>query len=178
MMNWYVLRVMTGKEVEVLNSLTKIYDLTILKCLLPKKEVTEKKNGKTYETLKILFPGYVFIHTLMTPNMYYSLRQIPNILYLVMCGERKGDVSYSYFSEISQNEMYWILSMTDQQGILSRSEVIINNKMVQVISGPLVGMEGNIIKLDKRKQRVKIAVHFLGEIRHVDVGVHILSVEV
>ena len=42
------------------------------------------------------------------------------------------------------------------------------NDRIVVIEGPLKGLEGNIIKVDKRKQRAKICVDFHGAAHTVD----------
>jgi transcriptional antiterminator NusG len=44
-----------------------------------------------------------------------------------------------------------------------------------VIDGPLLGMDGLIEKIDKRKQRVKVRLQFLGEPRLVDLCVSMVQ---
>ena len=43
-------------------------------------------------------------------------------------------------------------------------------KSIVVIEGPLKGIEGNIIKVDKRKQRAKIRVEFAGTAHTMDLS--------
>ena len=44
------------------------------------------------------------------------------------------------------------------------------NDRIVVIEGPLKGIEGNIIKVDKRKQRAKIRVDFAGTVHTLDLS--------
>lgn len=44
-----------------------------------------------------------------------------------------------------------------------------------VQSGPLKGKEGIIKKVDKRKNRAKVQLNFLGREKTIDVGIEVLS---
>nr|WP_162305437.1 antiterminator LoaP [Brevibacillus laterosporus] len=174
-MSWYALFVETGKENVVEKILTNHFNQHVFRCLVPKKIVSEKKNGVSYDSIKTLFPGYIFIQTNITSTIYYDLMSIPMTYYMVNCGKYKNDSCLTYYSEIPEEDMNWILQITDKEGLLSYSDVIIEDRQVQVITGPLQGMEAFIKKIDKRKKRAKIEIELLGEIKTLDVGINILS---
>ncbi|QDX92241.1 antiterminator LoaP [Brevibacillus laterosporus] len=173
--SWYALFVETGKENVVEKILTNHFDQHVFRCLVPKKIVSEKKNGVSYDSIKTLFPGYIFIQTNIISTIYYDLMSIPMTYYMVNCGKYKNDNCQTYYSEIPEEDMNWILQITDKEGLLSYSDVIIEDRQVQVITGPLQGMEAFIKKIDKRKKRAKIEIELLGEIKTLDVGINILS---
>lgn len=50
----------------------------------------------------------------------------------------------------------------------------VNSKVV-VESGPLMGIEGLIMTVDKRKMRAKIKVKFMGLAKEIDVGIEVLN---
>lgn len=49
------------------------------------------------------------------------------------------------------------------------------NDRIVVIEGPLKGMEGNIIKVDRRKQRAKIQLNFHGSTYTLDLSFEDIS---
>ena len=49
------------------------------------------------------------------------------------------------------------------------------NDRIVVIEGPLKGMEGNIIKVDRRKQRAKIQLNFHGSMYTLDLSFEDIS---
>ncbi len=120
-----------------------------------------------------MFPGYVFIQTLLTPDIYYNIRNIPKVHYFVYTGKYKQDQSYSWYSRIANHEMNNILALVDQDGVVRYSRIDIVDKQVKVLEGPLEGKEELIKKVDKRKRRAKIELNLMGESRTLDVGVHI-----
>lgn len=177
-MSWVALFVETGKE-DAVKKLTKLffaYKSQPIKCLVPKKIVSEKKNGIVYEVQKVLIPGYIFIQTDFSPKIYYLLRSIPNVFYVVKSGNFKWDQSNNFFSEIPIDEMNWILNLTNELGIIEYSDVVLlPNHQVKVIAGPLLGKESIIRKVNVRKRRAKIKVTLLGEQKLLDVGVNFIE---
>ncbi|MFB6366788.1 antiterminator LoaP [Paenibacillus elgii] len=174
-MSWYALFVESGKEDAVEKYIRKFFKFVPLSCFIPKRIVPEYSQGVARNSIRVLFPGYVFVQATMSSNLYYRLKSIPDLYYLVDCGERKKDKSPGYFTSIPDDEMLWIKNLTDEQGIIEYSEVHIVNKKVEVISGPLKGKESWIKKVDKRKSRAKIEVTLLNKKSLVDVGVRIVS---
>jgi len=67
------------------------------------------------------------------------------------------------------------MKLIGNDGIIDYSKVYIENSRVSVKFGPLLGMEGAIKRIDKRKGRATIILNFLGEPRLVDVGIEILE---
>ncbi|CCF15401.1 transcription termination factor nusG family protein [Brevibacillus laterosporus GI-9] len=174
-MGWYALFVETGKENVVEKILTNHFNQHVSRCFVPKKIVSERKNGVVYDAIKTLFPGYIFIQTNITSKIYYDLISIPKTYYMVNCGKHKNDDYQTYYSEIPEEDMNWILQITNKEGILSYSDVIIQDKQIQVITGPLKGMEALVKKIDKRKGRAKIEIDLLGELKTLYVGINILN---
>lgn len=166
-MNWYALHVETGKEEMVQEWLRYYFDQNTLTSIIPKRELLERKAGRTRIVLRTLFPGYVLIRVAMDYMVYHKISSIPNLIRIV-----RGS---SYFSEIPDSEIEPIKQMIDDEGIINFSEALILDSKVIVISGPLKGREGLIQKIDKRKKRAKIKVVFNGLERFVDIGIKVLE---
>lgn len=179
-MKWYVLFVKAGMEEVVKQGITK--HLKYVKCMVPQKKVPEKKDGKFTDNIRNIFPGYVFINTSMEVGMYYHLKKIPGILSLLNYQNSKDKVlqtkdESTYFKHVPDHEMAPLLCFLNNADIIDYSQIFLQGRKVIVKSGPLMGMEGIIKKVERRKNRAKVAFTFIGSEKWIDLGVQILSTE-
>lgn len=166
-MDWYALFVETGKENYVKSCLQLHFDKSVLYSFIPRKKITERKGGRLHHTIRTIFPGYVLIQTKMDNLVYNKIKSIPKTIKILGTG--------TPYSQIDEKEISIILKLVDSNDIIDYSKIYIENSVVFVKSGPLKGMEGIIFKIDKRKNRAKILVNFLAQMRTVDVGIEILE---
>ncbi|MFC7440319.1 antiterminator LoaP [Laceyella putida] len=188
-MNWYALFVKVGHEDDVSKLILRKLTNNIIRCIVPKRMIPEKKNNYVKHVLRPLFPGYVFIQAKMTTSLYYKLTDMKNIIRLLNHGylyqakvrqqtppkSEKLDLDKYYFCDIPQQQMDPILKLIDKNEIIGYSQICLKGSKVIVNSGPLKNMEGIIKKVDKRKKRAKITMEFLGKTTLIDVGVEILQ---
>lgn len=167
-MDWYALFVQTGNEEYVQKWLRFNFNELTLHSLVPKRKIAERKQGKVHHVLKILFPGYVLIQTEMDDSLYKRIVSIPKCIRILNNG--------TYYSKISDEEIYPILRLTSDSGILDYSKVYMENSAIIVKSGPLQGLEGIIRKIDTRKNKAKILINFMNSERMVDVGIEVLEI--
>lgn len=173
-MNWYALHVQTGKEELVRNRIEHAFSSQELLPVVPKRMLQEKNQGIFREVCRILFPGYVFIRTWMNVDTYYMLKEIPN-LYSLLNKYNYENSSDSQFSHIDLEEMAVIVQLIGQDDTIACSTLYEENMQVKVLKGPLLGKEGLIKKIDKRKKRARIALEFLGKEIRLDVGIEWLA---
>jgi transcriptional antiterminator NusG len=166
-MKWYAIFVETGREDEVKKFIELLFPHEEIQTLVPKRRLIERKRGKTYEIVKNLIPGYVLTHTKMSNELYYGLKGLPAV-YKVL----KDDCVPI---PIRDEEMSMILSLTRYGEIIELSEVYKEGNHIEVLSGPLKGMEGIIEKFDHRKKRIKVRIEFLGECKRVDLGANMVA---
>jgi len=167
-MSWYAIFLKTGNEDAVEQYIKYYFDNSECHPVVPKSRLIEKTKGKYYEVLKPLFPGYLLVDTIMNEYFYYKIKQIPNV-YRILC--QSGE----YYTQIHDEEMEPILQLINKENIIDYSKILIEDSKVFVNSGPLKGLEGFIRKLDKRKGRAKLSLHFMGTIKEVELGVEILT---
>lgn len=167
-MSWYALHVKTGAENDVEQFLDYHFDSNECYSIVPKRKLTEVRKSKRYEVIKIFFPGYVLINLDMSTDIYYIIRKIPNV-YTVL--KQDGE----YYSRISDEEVNPLLKLLKDTDLIDYSKIFIENSEVSVNSGPLLGLEGLIRKVDKRRGRAKVALNFMGSEKTVDLGVEILN---
>lgn len=166
-MKWYAIFVETGREEEVQKFIELLFPDEEIRTLVPKRKLIERKQGKTYETIKNLIPGYVLTQTKMSVELYYGLKSLPAV-YRVL----KDDCEPI---PIEKEEMDMILNLTRDGDVIELSDIYKEGNHIKVLKGPLMGMEGIIEKFDHRKKRVKICLEFLGEYKRVDLGANMVS---
>ncbi len=160
MNDWYVLHVKTGEELAVKAVLARHFPEVIN--LVPERILRERINGKWREISRVLITGYVFINALLDTNLYYKLTAVPYVIRIL--GSGKPD-------PVPPDEMQVILKLGNYGDTLGLSEIYHTGNKVQVVSGPLAGMAGQIVKVDKRRYRAKVNVSLMGEPRIVELGI-------
>jgi transcriptional antiterminator NusG len=163
--DWYVLHVKTGKEIEIRNTLAR--HLPQCKTMVPMRIMMERKDGVFKRVTRDLFPGYVFIHTFMDAAMYYSLTGIPSVI-KILGGDRGPQ-------PVPEEEISPILRWHGSGDPLGVSEMFIEGGKVKVIDGPLKDMEGQILKVDARRQRAKVNISLMGQPRIVELAIKMIT---
>lgn len=159
---WYALFVATGEEDKVKERIYfRMKDE--LKALVPKRRMRERKVGKWEDKVRTLFPGYVLLKGQMNNKKYNLIREIPGVIRLLKNSDGP--------QEINELEIELIGRLTATNEIIGSSSIFIQGGDVVVIDGPLLGLEGYIQALDKRKGRVKVVLNLMGEPRTVELCV-------
>lgn len=163
-MKWYVVQVMTGKEEDIKECILS----KGIKALVPCKEMRERKNGKWHNLIRVIFPGYVFIMANeIDARVYYSIRAIPGIIKFLR--DENGPIP------IKEDEANYILKLAQNGDPLGISELYTEGNKIVVTSGPLIGLEGKIIKIDARRFRAKVDISIMGEPRSIELPVNVIK---
>lgn len=162
--NWYVIHVLTGKELDVKDVLQK----EGFKSLVPRRNLRERKNGKWREVERLLFPGYVFVSVEMTENNYYFISGIPGVIDILRGASSSPE-------PVPFDEMQVIFRLTRNGDMVGISDVLFDGDSVKVLSGPLQGYEGLIVKVDKRRFRAKVKFLLAGLEKFVELGINAIS---
>lgn len=165
-MEWYVAFVETGKEEYVRRHLTYHFNSETLRTLIPKRKLREKKNNAYVDVFKNLFPGYIFVYTIMDLDKYKIINSLPCVIRVL-----KNDL---HCAPVNDSEMNIILKLVGDSDIIDYSRITIVNSKVTIVDGPLYGIEGIIKKINKHTKRAKVLLNFLGEPRLIDIGLEIL----
>ena len=149
-MSFFAIQVTSGREDAYIKFFSKQRpDQTLYNI---KKKIRSRKKGKPTIVTTSLFPGYLFFKfpedslsgELLTSirKTKYFIRVLPATDNIKPLGERDTSIIkqlVSFGGEIGSS-------------VVSFDE---NNK-IKVIQGPMMGMEGRIIKVDRRKKRAKV----------------------
>jgi len=164
---WFVLFTRTGDEAKLKELIEHFFPPGVVKPLIPRRKLMEKRRGKRTEVIRTLFPGYVFINTVMTEETYRRLKQMP--------GSAKVLMSDMEPAEVPMQEMKPILCLTGASEIIGYSRGIKVGARVRIIDGPLKDFEGRIIDVDTRKGRARVSLDILNHTKKVDLGLVVLQ---
>ena len=134
---------------------------------IPQRNIYERKVGVRKKVTRKLFPGYVLIETDRIIEFYYRTKNLPHIINLLRNNED--------FLEIHTSDIEQITSMADDKGLIDISNVLIIDDRIQVVQGPLLGKEGIIKKIDKRKGRAKVLFSLNKSDVLIDLGINLIQ---
>lgn len=170
-MGWYVIYVETGFEDDVCHFIDKLklhlYNDIKYNLLVPKRKIYEKKQGIRKEVIKKMFPGYVLVETDKIDDFYIRARGGPHIIKFL-----KNNYN---FLEVSIHEINQIINMVDNRGLINISNALVVNDKIHITDGPLLGREGIIKKIDKRKGRAKVEFTINYNSLLIDLGIDIIQ---
>ena len=164
--NWYAVHVKTGDEDKVKARLEYRFNEDVA-VIVPKIRLKIRKLGKWREKIKPLFSGYVLVTGNFNVTEYYKTKRVPGLFNVF-----KSDCEPI---KVPLGEIDFIIKCFSGEDTLEISNVFMENEKIVVIDGPLIALEGRIVKIDKRKERVKVKINFLGEERLVELGINIIQ---
>lgn len=160
---WYALFVVTGDEDNVKERLQFRFRNSIIRILVPKRRLKERKNGKWEYKIRTLFPGYVLLNGYLGIDEYYFLKDVPGIIKVL---KNKHNLL-----EIEEHEIALLNRLICNSDVIGSSDIYMEGSRIIVIDGPLLGMEGHIDCIDKRKGRAKVMLNLMGEARAVELSI-------
>ena len=162
-MNWYVLRVIGGKERKTVEFLEKEVDRLginefVSQILLPTEKVYQIRNGKKISKEKNFFPGYILVEANLTGEVPHILKNVTNVLGFL--GATKGGVPVP----MRQNEINRILGKVDDMALSDEQVNIpfVVGESVKVIDGPFNGFTGSIDNVNEEKRKLEVMVKIFG----------------
>jgi transcriptional antiterminator NusG len=160
-MEWYVLRTGCGKEDAALTILQKMF--SAVKFIYPRKRVSWRKQGRLISLVKPLFEGYMFVSCSEGEIAVFDQllrRNKLNIAWLVY--------SAGTLVPIFKEEKLLIQQLIGLDGIVEMSSVKKYNDHLQIVNGPLVGLEHIVKKVSGRNRRITVEIPVLEENKNVE----------
>ncbi len=174
-MDYYAIQVKTrgeGKFLKIARYLLETHDLLPPKegkLIWPRRRLTIRRRGKQQEKPAPIFPGYVFMETdRFDPDVYWVLKRIDGFFQFLKNNRR--------IEPLAGKDRETLLHFLAYGEIVSKSQVYFDeDQKIRVINGPLKGLEGNIVKVDKRKKRAKIKLSMYNDSFLIDFGFELLE---
>jgi len=161
-MNWYSLRVMSGRENKVKDSIFRELDFekdlksNVEEILIPTENIVDIKNGKKTVKEKSLLPGYILVKMIMNNETKFFIESIDGVMSFV---GPKGSPQ-----TVTELEMTRYLASTDGDDLSKDNIDEIPFKVgdsVKVIDGPFKEFNGLVQEVNDRN-RIKVNVNIFG----------------
>ncbi len=162
--NYYVVQVMTSEEDKFLGHANKDLPPGVHRILWPRRKLMIRRRGKRIPSLAPIFPGYLFVEAdSLAPDAYWKLRRTPGFVRFLDSNQN--------VKPLSGSDRDLVLHFLRFGPVVETSRVHFDEKSrIRVIEGPLKGLEGKVVKVDRRKGRAKVKLDMYNESFLVDFG--------
>ena len=130
----------------------------------PRRRLRIRRHGYWKNTLAAIFPGYIFVEAeSLSPELYWICKRIPGFSRFL-----RSNADIMPLPPRDKKLLQHFLSFGQ---IVDKSLVYFDeNKRIQIVAGPLKGLEGLIVKVNRRKGRAKIRLDLYEESFFIDFG--------
>jgi transcriptional antiterminator NusG len=172
-MNWYTLRVISGKEEKIKENILFELDFKKLSSevddiMVPSENIVEMREGKKRVKRKVFFPGYLLINMSESKEAKYLIENTDGVINFVGAN---GDPQ-----TLKEDEITRIIG--EVEGREGREVMIAPYKVgdsVKVTDGPFADFSGFVNEVNNEKQKVKVSVSIFG--RPTPIELNFLQVE-
>ena len=165
------MQVRTGREPELLKKIRSLSDKCeqSIHAYFPRRVLYIKKKGIRQKTDAPVFPGYIFlaIDDLSVP-VYWQLRRTQDFYHFLPNNQNPLPLAGQDLSLLRH-----FLSFGE---ITDPSKVYFDaNDRICVVEGALKGLEGKILKVDRRKQRAKVLLDMYTDGFAIDLAFEVIK---
>ena len=173
---WYVIQVVAGDEQKICsiinNGELKAREIglepALDECFVPRYQVERKFHGEYKVLERNLFPGYIVAVTNNIDLLNARLTHVPKLTRIL--GSEKA------FVPLDPAEQALINSYTtDKHRVVRISRAVDEGDGIVVMEGPLVGKEGQITKINRRKGTCQVTFQAFGRTLSVEMGLAVVS---
>jgi transcription termination/antitermination protein NusG len=166
---YFVLQVTTGEEDKFVRLARTYINADAERLFWPRRKLRIRKKGKQKDKDIPLFPGYVFLETEeLDPDTYWKIRRINGFFQFLPSNRR--------IEPLAGKDEELIRHFLSYGEVLDKSMVYFDeNNRIRVVRGALKGLEGNVVKVDRRKRRAKVKLMLYDNSFLVDFGFELLE---
>lgn len=168
-MSFYVVSVQPGKEPSFITIGRNRVPSESAAFHWPRRKLTIRRQGKREESLAPVFPGYVFLECEeIDAKLFATAKRLPGFYRFLESNDR--------VRPLAGNDRELVAHFIRFGEVIGKSVVTFDeNARIQVVSGPLAGMEGRVVHVDRRKGRAKVRLDLYQESFLVDFGFDVLN---
>jgi transcription termination/antitermination protein NusG len=165
----YVIRVITGNEKKYMSCIQRESSRIDGRLIWPRRSLVIRKAGIKTEKISSLYPGYLFWETdELTDQSIMILKKAAGFIRFL---KRNFEIV-----PIKEEERYLLYNLIADNEIVRQSKVVFDDKSrIVVVDGPMIGMEGSIVKVDRRKGRAKVLLSIHGKSFLIDLGFEVMD---
>ena len=170
-MNYYALQVKTRGEEKYIRLFRAQNPEITLPLYFPQRSLDIRRGGTIVPSKLPVFPGYVFLELREDDDIHnyqWAFRRTEGFYRFLRSNQ---DIAV-----LQNRDLELVLHFIKNVGPLAKKSQVYfdENSRIVVISGPLSGLEGRIVKADKRKGRAKIKLDLYGDSFCIDLAFEIL----
>lgn len=161
-MNWYTLRVISGKEKKIRDAILYEVSLTSFSedvgdVLVPSENIVEMRDGKKKVRERVFFPGYLLVRLKMNKETKYLLENVNGVIAFV---GPKGEPQALKPKEAQR----FLGDFQGGDGPLRVTEAAPYKvgDPVKVTDGPFMDFSGLVQEVNHDKQKLKVMVSIFG----------------
>lgn len=164
--DWYVIRVISGTEENVRQSLLQRREAFglenhILDVFVPTHDsISIRKGGVKVKKKKNIFPGYILVQMVVTNESWYIVRNTPNVTGFLGAGTVPVPVRGEELEKLKG-------TLTEKSDEYKTDMQV--GEFVTIGTGPFEGSEGKIVEVNTQKGLVKVMVNLLGRDTPVEI---------
>ena len=171
-MNYYALQVKTRAENKFIRLFKAKHPDITFPIHFPQRRIDIRRKGVIRQETSAIFPGYVFVEAPSDEEIkerQWEFRRTEGFYRFLKSNQN--------ISPLSDRDLELVLHFIKNAGpIAGISMVYFNeNSRIVVVQGPLMGLEGKIIKVDKRKRRAKIKLDLYEESFTIDLAFEVIG---
>jgi len=168
-MEYYVLAVKTGREARYLSCAERLTDPADGRFVWPRRALSIRRDGMWIDSVAPLYPGYIFWETReLSDRSIMALRKSPGFIKFLR--------SNYDIAPLDKRERELFVELIAGGEVIRKSKVVFDeNNRIRVVDGPLMRLEGRIVKVDRRKGRARVALTFHGRTMLADLGFEVME---
>ena len=170
---WYIIHTYSGferKVAESLRSRVQAFGLEdrIGRIEIPTETVAERRGGKTVETQRLFYPGYVLVEMEMNDHVWHVVKSTPRVTGFVGTGQTP--------TPLSTEEVDQILNRAAISAEKPKPKLTFEkNEQVKIIEGPFSNFTGVVDEINPDRNTLRVLVTIFG--RATPVELDFLQVE-
>jgi len=171
-MNYYAIQVKTRAEGKFIKLFRAMHPDIVLPIHFPQRQLFIRKNGQKKTSTLAVFPGYLFIEASCDEEILACKRNFRQTNGFYRFLKSNSDIT-----PLASRDLELVLHFINSQGsIAGRSKVYFNeNSRIVVVEGPMSGLEGRIVKVDKRKGRAKVKLDLYDDSFTIDLAFEVIG---
>jgi len=171
-MNYYAIQVKTRAENKFIRLFKALNPEITLPVYFPQRRLDIRRKGMVKASISAVFPGYIFIEASCDEEIIacqWAFRRTEGFYRFLRSNQE--------ITPLADRDLELVLHFIKNTGaIAGRSRVYFDeNSRIIIVEGPLMGLEGRIIKVDRRKRRAKIMLDLYNDSFSIDLAFEVIG---
>jgi transcriptional antiterminator NusG len=171
-MKYYTIQVKTSGEEKYIKLFKALHPDFKAEIHFPKRKINIRRKGIIVQRTPGIFPGYIFVELDNDDSILdyqWDFRKTDGFFHFLKSNQN--------IRELAGKDLELVLHFIKKVGpVAGTSQAYLDeNSRIVIVNGPLLGLEGKIIKVDKRKGRAKIKLDLYDDSFAIDLAFELVA---